>query len=1321
LPARRLHACGILISLLLALSGSAAEGPRTRKDPYEELYTGYEPDFVRKIAERSDHYGDFRGWQVPEKQMRLSTEPSFYTLNRVHQDARAEALVAAAQAKERDGRYRDALKMYQIVIDRFPQALYRVSKFGVFVPVAQYCQRRILRFPPNALGYYRTLHDPTAAQAFEQARRKHSLIGLSDIVDHMLATSYGGRALVTLGDASLDSGHHLAALEYYSTLREFFPPPELRTPELDLKVRYCRTMLGMKPAAETGPDAKSVLSEAQLARFRDVVGRATPETAPFHSQRASPPHTGADDYTLHPPTADPLSLTPAVWTRPLPGSRGDFFVYSQPVVTDNSVIFRHKNIVHCHSILNGERRWKNDLGGRAEWQNWHGRRFPLETVVVHDGLVFTSMYKGGASLVALDEVTGQLQWAYGRMAAATVEQARMRFEAAPAGGPRTIYAVYVLDNIEGDTHIDTEYGVMAFESTTGRLRWRKPLCRLTPGKFAAGFARRIRNRVRSYVSPPLYHQGTVYVNTNAGAVAALDARSGRIKWLMRYPYYHEIHDATRAFGGFRRYTHRLMNDVILWYPQRPLVVGDRLYVLPVDTKMILCLDRRSGKVLWTRVKGAYRNDRGSMIGGSAAYFLGSISTGELAVAYSTRKHAVHLLDPETGKPVWRSGDPVAPIGHPSMHYYFYFGSGRSIGARADTWNYQLAARPFLSSDDTLYVTSFHYWAYPVYGWAANLCRVSLADRKIVDRRRYLSGELIARARHDIGYAAELLKELQELPHKSGKVKDRIRAYQAMSADTVPANRHGPFLPHARVTFDRYGERFELRISARQVKMVYDRRAVAKALDGMAGPRADFARAELAFADARHRRAADLLRQCLANISSEDLDFRAVINQQLYQVHQRLARSAIRARDRETEFRECLGLSRTASTLAEEIETLFALAGACERRDDPAAAARLLQSIISTYGHHELPVPRVSVLGAAPVLAAADRIMNEAGEFVVGTFYRSELARSVELLRRGLPLYASTLSPLPDDFTLRAGDLAAMRLGALRERSEAFRKRFDARAARELKAAEIEERGHRLLEFAGSPAAQDVLGGLFERAAEHGGVAGRRRMWSLADAARVGGLDVPEAFGPKVRAPSGSPAPAPLVTPFEERRHTFEDAEGAARLVLERRGNRARHPGLLFLGARVRKRLDNKFNLTCLGLTDGKVRWEVRDIRLKGRGQEPGFFEAFVRGDRVVTHGLYDVLAYDVGTGKLAWRYRVPFDFEIKHALLSGDLLVLAGKSETIALYVPAESPNGEVVWRAEEQGDTYVAPYFVGPSPDADARATAGPTGSCCCGRCRST
>ena len=162
----------------------------------------------------------------------------------------------------------------------------------------------------------------------------------------------------------------------------------------------------------------------------------------------------------------------------------------------------------------------------------------------------------GILLQSLDQVTGQMKWAYGPMIAADFDEAHMRFECAPAAGPRTVYAGYILDNIAGDTHVDTEYGVIAFESATGKIWWRRAVCRLRPEKFAGGFARTIRSRLRSFLSPPLYHEGTVYYCTNAGVITALDALSGMIKWAIRYPYHaypDSVHDATRQFGGNDRW------------------------------------------------------------------------------------------------------------------------------------------------------------------------------------------------------------------------------------------------------------------------------------------------------------------------------------------------------------------------------------------------------------------------------------------------------------------------------------------------------------------------------------------------------------------------------------------------------------------------------------------------------------------------------------------------------------------------------------------------------------------------------------------------
>ncbi|MFO7898661.1 MAG: PQQ-binding-like beta-propeller repeat protein [Planctomycetota bacterium] len=834
------------------------------------------------------------------------------------------------------------------------------------------------------------------------------------------------------------------------------------------------------------------------------------------------------------------------------------------------------------------------------------------------------------------------------------------------------------------------------------------MCRLAPGKFAAGFAVRRRNRVRSFTSPPLYHQGTIYHTTNAGAIAALDAQSGRVKWLIRYPYHIGIHDATRRFKYFY-HCHTFGKDrdpsggwlswcdrYVLWPNQRPLLVGERLYVIPVDTRFFFCIDRRTGKVLWSRYK--VKNDRSEPYGpghryfqnpGGLTYLLGPTREGRLVLVYSGHDHQVQLIDPDTGEMVWESPDTVEYDDSPVMSIFPGHFNGTSVRVKS-IW-VDTAARPFLDTDDRLSVMTDHPWG------ATYLCELDLPERRIVRRRRYYGGQILEMASRAIHvYGPPELKGLQDLPHKDKKTKRSIDALTKIVNDQVPVNKHGPFRACARVTFKRYGVPFELRFGARTVGMVYDRRAVRAALKERRGPQALFAKGELAYADARYADAARLLDTCLRTMPSEDLDFRSTVNQQLYQVHRQLARMAIRSGDVAGELAHGLGMARTGTVLADEIETLFALAEAYERRGDLAAAARCLRSIVRTYGHHEYPVAPVAVHHTDAALEGARGVMAKAEPFTKNEVYGRELGWSLDLLRDGLALYTSTVSPLPKPLTVRAGELASARLVRLRGRSKEFAAADEQVARKALAGRSPDEQLFRLPEFAGTDAAQRVLDALFDAAGKLPGVEGRRRLWRLADAARVSRLTVPDAYRAQVVAPPPAKGREPPAIPQQERLLDLAGAEGVNWLVLARRGQRANHPHLLFVGGRVRKRLDNKFILLCIDVKTGEPVWRKERIRLKGTGQEPGFFEAFVYRDVVVVHGLYDVLAFGLEDGALRWRFRGPFDFEIQHAAVSGDLLALSGKDETLALYLGATSPAGEVAWQVKESGDTYVAPYFCG-------------------------
>ncbi|MDD4891639.1 MAG: tetratricopeptide repeat protein, partial [Phycisphaerae bacterium] len=107
---------------------TTAPEPVKVKDPFKDLYASYVPDFLARDARTGRDPGR---WMRTEDEMKLSTETTFFTLNLIDEDSRANALVEAALGQESKGQYRDALKMYQMVIEKYPNQMYRVSQHGV--------------------------------------------------------------------------------------------------------------------------------------------------------------------------------------------------------------------------------------------------------------------------------------------------------------------------------------------------------------------------------------------------------------------------------------------------------------------------------------------------------------------------------------------------------------------------------------------------------------------------------------------------------------------------------------------------------------------------------------------------------------------------------------------------------------------------------------------------------------------------------------------------------------------------------------------------------------------------------------------------------------------------------------------------------------------------------------------------------------------------------------------------------------------------------------------------------------------------------------
>jgi outer membrane protein assembly factor BamB len=85
--------------------------------------------------------------------------------------------------------------------------------------------------------------------------------------------------------------------------------------------------------------------------------------------------------------------------------------------------------------------------------------------------------------------------------------------------------------------------------------------------------------------------GTVYSPTNAGAIGAVEAASGRLKWVVTYP--RSLFRSSEGAG----------DGIFFRDLNPPLAAGELLYVLPQDSDRLLALDALSGQVRWQSAAG----------------------------------------------------------------------------------------------------------------------------------------------------------------------------------------------------------------------------------------------------------------------------------------------------------------------------------------------------------------------------------------------------------------------------------------------------------------------------------------------------------------------------------------------------------------------------------------------------------------------------------------------------------------------------------------------------------------------------------------------
>ena len=94
-----------------------------------------------------------------------------------------------------------------------------------FVSLRAYCQVQLAALPPEALKLYRSRVDASARKAYEDGVAQRDRRLLLDVVDQSLASSFGDKALLALGEMAFEEGDFTAARWYWERIVPAKPRP----------------------------------------------------------------------------------------------------------------------------------------------------------------------------------------------------------------------------------------------------------------------------------------------------------------------------------------------------------------------------------------------------------------------------------------------------------------------------------------------------------------------------------------------------------------------------------------------------------------------------------------------------------------------------------------------------------------------------------------------------------------------------------------------------------------------------------------------------------------------------------------------------------------------------------------------------------------------------------------------------------------------------------------------------------------------------------------------------------------------------------------
>lgn len=198
---------------------------------------------------------------------------------------------------------------------------------------------------------------------------------------------------------------------------------------------------------------------------------------------------------------------------------------------------------------------------------------------------------GSNTLVALDLATeGKLAWKIGGPGDQADGWGKIFF----LGPPLPVDdALYVMAEISGDIVL------ICLDAATGLQRWRQHLLSVEGGDVNSDPIRRVSGGIASY------HEGLLVCSTGAGGIVAVDLLDQSLAWALLV----ERNEVMNQNVLGRRDGFSPEQLLKRWWDGSPRIVGDTVYVTPIETDRLYAIDLLTGEKRWKELARSQNNSR----------------------------------------------------------------------------------------------------------------------------------------------------------------------------------------------------------------------------------------------------------------------------------------------------------------------------------------------------------------------------------------------------------------------------------------------------------------------------------------------------------------------------------------------------------------------------------------------------------------------------------------------------------------------------------------------------------------------------------------